>query len=259
MTAGHEVRILEGRTRPGGRVHTLRTPFSDGLIAEAGAGRIPIDHQWTHAYINQFCLATEPFAPASLSPLVVSKGRRIPVTPTTRLSQYFDLSPEDKKLSPAEMAQKYLVPAIKEVLSAGDITAPDWPPAALRKFDQYKFLDLFHQQGASPGVAQILFSGAVPEVSALWGLRILAATDFDHEEKIKGGNDLLPKAIAAQLSDKILYGARVVRLGEDASGVRATFIQGGTNHSLDADYLICTLPFSVLRELESTPQFSPLK
>src|SRR5262245_14839851 len=41
--AGHEVVILEGRTRPGGRVHTLREPFSDGLFAEAGAGRIPRD------------------------------------------------------------------------------------------------------------------------------------------------------------------------------------------------------------------------
>src|SRR5215510_15684094 len=38
---GHEVTILEARTRPGGRVHTLREQFSDGLYAEAGAARIP--------------------------------------------------------------------------------------------------------------------------------------------------------------------------------------------------------------------------
>jgi monoamine oxidase len=31
---GHEVTILEARMRPGGRVHTLREPFSDGLYAE---------------------------------------------------------------------------------------------------------------------------------------------------------------------------------------------------------------------------------
>ncbi len=29
--AGHDVTILEARTRPGGRVFTLRAPFSDGL------------------------------------------------------------------------------------------------------------------------------------------------------------------------------------------------------------------------------------
>src|SRR5205085_7394946 len=38
---GHDVTILEARTRPGGRVHTLREPFSDGLYAEAGAARPP--------------------------------------------------------------------------------------------------------------------------------------------------------------------------------------------------------------------------
>ncbi len=34
---GHDVTVLEARTRLGGRVHTLREPFADGLYAEAGA------------------------------------------------------------------------------------------------------------------------------------------------------------------------------------------------------------------------------
>src|SRR4051812_46444769 len=33
---GHEVVVLEARSRPGGRVHTLRGIFADGLHAEAG-------------------------------------------------------------------------------------------------------------------------------------------------------------------------------------------------------------------------------
>lgn len=35
--AGHEVTVLEAQTRVGGRVHTLRDPFVDGLYAEEGA------------------------------------------------------------------------------------------------------------------------------------------------------------------------------------------------------------------------------
>jgi monoamine oxidase len=42
--ARHDVKILEGQLRPGGRVYTLRSMFSDGLYAEAGAGRIPTGH-----------------------------------------------------------------------------------------------------------------------------------------------------------------------------------------------------------------------
>jgi monoamine oxidase len=37
MQAGHDVTLLEARMRVGGRVHTLRGPFSEGLYAEAGA------------------------------------------------------------------------------------------------------------------------------------------------------------------------------------------------------------------------------
>ena len=49
---GHDVTILEARTRPGGRVHTLREPFSDGLYAEAGAARIPDEHELTLKYVK---------------------------------------------------------------------------------------------------------------------------------------------------------------------------------------------------------------
>src|SRR5882762_2130334 len=49
---GHDVTILEARTRAGGRVHTLREPFLDGLYAEAGAARIPDNHELTLKYVK---------------------------------------------------------------------------------------------------------------------------------------------------------------------------------------------------------------
>ena len=63
---GHDVTILEGRTRPGGRVHTLREPFDDGLYAEEGAARIPDDHDLTLKYVKVFNLPLEPFYPSKL-------------------------------------------------------------------------------------------------------------------------------------------------------------------------------------------------
>lgn len=64
---GHDVTILEARTRPGGRVHTLREPFSDGLYAEAGAARIPDNHELTLKYVKEFDLPLEPFYPHQLN------------------------------------------------------------------------------------------------------------------------------------------------------------------------------------------------
>src|SRR5436309_4655222 len=71
--AGHEVTILEARLRPGGRVHTLREPFSDGLYAEAGAARIPDNHELTLKYVKLFDLPLEPMYPAKLAALRVDK------------------------------------------------------------------------------------------------------------------------------------------------------------------------------------------
>jgi monoamine oxidase len=63
--AGHDVTILEARNRVGGRVFTLRTPFSDGHYADAGAARIPPDHDMTLGYADHFGLTLDPFYPES--------------------------------------------------------------------------------------------------------------------------------------------------------------------------------------------------
>jgi monoamine oxidase len=260
MRAGHHVTILEAQLRPGGRVHTLRRPFSDSLIAEAGAGRIPGNHQWTHRYIKHFGLTTVPFSPPFLTPLLYIHGKRIPDMSTTRFSEYLDLSLEEQKLGLSGLRERYLVPATQELLTKSDITSSDWPPKSLQRFDQHTLPDYLQSAGASQSAADLIYTGALTKnASALMVLRVLAATDFNHLEKIQGGNDLLPKAIAAALRQQIIYGARVVRIGEDSSGVSATFLQDGTHHTLQADYLICTIPFSVLRGLESMPRFSPHK
>ena len=61
--AGHDVTILEARDRVGGRVLTLRDPFSDGLLAEAGAARIPYNHDLTLGYADYFGLELDSFYP----------------------------------------------------------------------------------------------------------------------------------------------------------------------------------------------------
>src|SRR5438132_810072 len=76
VKAGHDVTILEAQLRPGGRVYTLRAPFSDGLYAEAGAGRIPITHTLTLDYVKRFKLELDPFFPQSGADVFLWRGQR---------------------------------------------------------------------------------------------------------------------------------------------------------------------------------------
>lgn len=72
--AGHDVRVLEARTRVGGRVLTLREPFDDGLFAEAGASRIHATSEWTLRYVRLFNLLLVPFYPQRGKFVYLSNG-----------------------------------------------------------------------------------------------------------------------------------------------------------------------------------------
>jgi monoamine oxidase len=219
VRAGYDVTILEGQNRPGGRVLTLRDPLSDGHYAEAGAARIPANHLWTLQYAKQFGLELEPFGPSEGTRSYYLGGKVVRVTPQTDLPQYFDFSPTERQLGISGTVEKYIGEALREVATYGDPTAPNWPPAALLKYDRYSFSDFLLSRGASPGFVRFVTMGAVPaEVSALVILRVLSTSDRNHLLRIVGGTDRLPKAFAAKLTRQIRYGARVVGIEQSDFG-----------------------------------------
>ena len=169
---GHDVTVLEARARPGGRVHTLHEPFSDGLYAEAGAARIPENHDLTLKYVKEFALPLEPFYPQRLNAVRFDRGRREEVP----IDGFTDA-----------MTQNY----------GGEL-------------------------GGSP----------------------------ERWQKIKGGSDLLPKAFAERLREKIHYSSPVVRIEQDTNQARVVFLSLGRRQTLTADNVLCTIPFSVLRNVE---------
>ena len=264
LQAGHDVTILEARARPGGRVYTVREPFSDGLYAEAGAMSVDDCHNWTMKYIKLFDLALDAGVSTGLAFVRHLRGRRIVTKPGQSFEWPLDLTPDEKRLGIREIREKYLGPALKEM---GDPTALDWPPESLKRYDQMTFLEFLRRQGASPDVATILGFGGlgwsgdgVQSVSALDALREAAHRQMMKKSyRIRGGSDVLPRAFAARMADKIRYGAPVVRIEHDARQVRVVYSQAGAHTTLAADYLVCAVPFTVLKRLEISPRFSPEK
>lgn len=262
--AGHDVTILEARMRAGGRVYTLREPFSDGLYAEAGASYIPDHHDWTMKYIKLFNLPLLDIEPRNLASLYYVRGKKIKIKKGEAIEWPFELTPEERKLGLNGMMEKYVSPVLEEM---GDAAAPDWPPARLKKYDQMTMAEFLLSRGASPAAVALLRLGyldvngdGVDSYSALSQLRDSALLSKQKQEyQIKGGNDLLPKAFAAKLADKIRYGAPVVRIEHDAKGARVVFLQAGAKVTMKGDHLICAIPFSTLKHIEVAPPFSPEK
>ncbi|MDX2183271.1 MAG: NAD(P)/FAD-dependent oxidoreductase [Gemmatimonadaceae bacterium] len=73
----------------------------------------------------------------------------------------------------------------------------------------------------------------------------------EDEFTILGGNDRLPHALANSpvLERRVIYGAEVVRLAPGAAGVRVTAETSRGRRNWDAEAVICTIPFSVLRQI----------
>lgn len=262
--AGHAVTVLEARARPGGRVHTIRGPFSDGLYAEAGAVFLPNHHDLTLKYARLFDLPLIEVPPRATASLYYIRGRRVFPDPEGRADWPLDLTPEERALGAHGMWRKYIGAVLKAL---GDVKAEEWPPESLKKYDQMSFAEFLRSRGASPDAVALLRLGyydlwgdGIDTSSALGLLRDAALRQKERRSyAIRGGNDLLPRAFAKRLAEKIRFNAPVVRIEQDAQEARVVYREGQTTHRLTADRLICALPFSVLRRLEIVPKFSPEK
>jgi monoamine oxidase len=256
--AGHQVTILEATLRPGGRVRTLRDPFSDGLYAEAGAGRIPVHHTLTREYAKTFSLTLSNYKPTDGSAVVFGGNRRVLATSTQKVNlAEFDIgfTPEEVRLGLEGMYEKYIGRFSKDV---GAVPADAWPSAQVQPLGDLTLRELMESSGASTAAIRYFASG-YEEDSALDFLRDAYSHESTPLAHIVGGNDLLPRAFADSLAKEIFYGAPVVRIEQDDRAARAVFVRFGTRQTLVADSIICAVPFTTLRQVDFSPRLSTAK
>lgn len=260
--AGHDVTVLEARTRPGGRVHTLRSPFADGLYADAGAISFSASHH-IQRYIAAFQLPVEPFRGGSVARVFHLRGRRFEAGRDRPTPWPFELPAAERELGFGPMLRRYFAPGI----AIGDPSQPGFRLDGLERYDRQTVAEFLAEQGASPEAVALL-SAAVPfgygwqSGSALHRLLSDLALFFavnPSGQVFTGGSGILPDAFARALRDHIHYGAAVVRIVQEADGVRAVYRQAGAEVSLAADRLILAVPGPALRRIEIGPALPPRK
>jgi monoamine oxidase len=253
---GHDVTILEAQLHPGGRVHTIREGFSDDLYAEAGAGRIPSTHNITIGWLKYFGLELEPFRPKDLAEIALLKGKRVKIPADKPLDMSLiplNLTAEERNTGLTNLEEHYCGETARNI---GDRIREDWP--AIAKYGDITMRNFLQQAGASEDAIHYLLLGWDEDAAADY-LKDVLNHNAAPLTKIKGGNDKLPRAFAGKLSDLIRYGCVVEHIEHHEKGVRIAYRRAGTLEQLDADAAICTIPYSVLRHIAVTPEWSPKK
>lgn len=253
---GYDVTVLEARDRVGGRVWTKRDGFEDGQYAEIGAVRIPDVHDRTLDYCQRFGLELTEIP--SGDPLYYLDGQAFKHTdgepwPVAGL----DAGEVDRSLG--DLWGTYVADAFDQF---GDPRAATFPAAgAVDTYDPVVYTDFLRQRGASAAFLKLYAADNGTEVYKIGTLAWMGAESadraWDRTYHIRDGNDRLPLRLAEEVGmTNIRLGSKVTAIAHDGAGVTVTFEQDGQEQSLAADWLVCALPFSTLRDVAITPAFS---
>ena len=252
--AGHDVTVLEARSRAGGRVRTLREPFADDLFAEAGAVAFSRTYTQANRYIDELGLERAAWDRPDLPSLYHLKGRRF--SGGGQVDWPYDLTAEEAKLGPFGLLKKYVFGTMPSEVSEPE----SWSQAPLADLDDITLGEYMRSHGASEGALGVIrdtqfFGRSVENGSALSSL----VADFGlfmggQPFVLAGGNDRLTTEMASRLGRTVRYGVEVTGLRDTGQGVEVTAMRGDRPETYEADRAICTLPLGVLRGIDIEPR-----
>ena len=246
---GHDVTVIEYQNRVGGRLLSL--PLAGGQFTEAGGGHFRSNMPLVLDYLRRFELPVVSLNDGLPRYLIDGKTAE-----AANLAAWpWPLTEAERGVSVSSNLNRYL---FLNGLDTETVLDSAWPDAAaIRRLDGLTLGDLVRRAGGSEAFLALLdahggtFTGDSPALGSMPDL----AYHFGDQNlfRIRGGNDLLPQAMARLLGDRIVLAAPVAAIDQMGPRVRVT-VEGG--QAFTGDAVISTIPFTVLPEVDVRPAWS---
>lgn len=261
LKQGHTPIVLEARTRAGGRVFTMRAPFAHGLHAEAGAMRIPTTHELTMHYIHKYGLELYPFTSPNPQAYYYLHGRKFRRSDLEK--DFSQLRREFPGLSEVTNVWQHWDQTIQVYVDKVKKEGDEGWKEILETLDWLSVRAFLELKGWTEDDIELygLLSNEEAEMnfSIVQVLREEILHDYASLHQIRGGTDRLTEALFKELGSCVRLGAVVRAIGQDHDSVFVHYETQGGRFTAHADYMICTIPFAVMRHVEVLNPFSPAK
>ncbi|HKL80128.1 MAG TPA: FAD-dependent oxidoreductase [Mobilitalea sp.] len=288
---GADITILDAEAgRIGGRIFTYYFDPAGRYYGELGAMRIPISHGTTWHYINLFGLNTYSLASPHRNNFLYVHNTRLRTTDSIEEYLYskYDLTLQERNTPWAELssyAMEQRLRSLSPVARTELISIkPSYSPEALALMN-ISLRENFETLGLSQGAINLIAgvqpsNGIIMHISYDEFASEIYSQDFINAYRIENGFVSLPNAFYQSfLSDapSNYYGISESQLGTVSfkqghivTGIyqsdyrnkvvlKYTDTMNATESADIFDYIICSIPFSALRNVEIKPLFSNMK
>lgn len=248
---GLDATIYESSNRTGGRMFSVTDAMGPGTWTEFGGEFIDTNHADMWRLAEEFDLELMDFAQPSEAKLI-------------KEAFYFD----GKHYTLAQVVEEFRGFASRmqaDIDKLGDEVSYKSKDRFVKKFDRINLSQYLEQIGASGWIKRLIEVayeseyGLSPEVQSSLNLLLLISTETpngqwevfgesDERYKIRNGNQRIPDALAERHVNHLETGLSLESIRTKGSAYELYF--SGMGEPVVADFVILTIPFTVLRKLE---------
>ncbi len=249
--AGMKVQILEGSNRVGGR---CMTAYDLPGHPELGAAQIGAMYARVRAMAGKYNVKLAPPLPSTSSethllPMAISLNQHPVIKQPWAQSPQNPLTGPDRALLPDMIYPTY----VERGMPLKSIY--DWYDPKFAKYDTQSLHQMMAAHGASPAAIKLADFDVYADNTADWSALDAFRKNFYYGweaqhgmfETAVEGTSAIPNAMAAHLATPVLFNKFAHYITQDKNGVTVECEDGSTHQ---ASFLLCTIPFSVLRRIK---------